>query len=442
MLSPFMSSAINVALPAIAAEFHVDAVTLNWIATVYLLAAGALLLPFGRLADMIGRKRIFLIGMALYSVTTFLCAIAPSITFLLVIRVVQGAASAMLFGTSVAIVTSVFEPHERGKALGINVAATYLGLSFGPVAGGALVQYVGWRGIFFVQIPVALLVIVLVVWRLKGEWKSEVRKKLDVAGSIIYVGLLVAAMYGVSILPSLPGFLYLGAGLLGAVLFLERQRRIAYPLLDVSLFVKNPGFGSANAAALLNYMATFAVTFLLSLYLQYVRGLPAGEAGLILVSQPIVQAILSPFAGRMSDRAQPRIVASFGMLLTVAGLLGLSFIDAATPFSGIIIWLALLGVGFAFFSSPNTNGALRDVDKSAYGVASATLGTMRVLGQMLSMGISLLIFSVKIGHQLLSGVASGAIVESVRLAFLVSAFLCVAGVVFSLRGGRPRTEQS
>jgi len=437
-----MSSAINVALPAIAAEFHVDAVTLNWIATVYLLAAGALLLPFGRLADMIGRKRIFLIGMALYSVTTFLCAIAPSITFLLVIRVVQGAASAMLFGTSVAIVTSVFEPHERGKALGINVAATYLGLSFGPVAGGALVQYVGWRGIFFVQIPVALLVIVLVVWRLKGEWKSEVRKKLDVAGSIIYVGLLVAAMYGVSILPSLPGFLYLGAGLLGAVLFLERQRRIAYPLLDVSLFVKNPGFGSANAAALLNYMATFAVTFLLSLYLQYVRGLPAGEAGLILVSQPIVQAILSPFAGRMSDRAQPRIVASFGMLLTVAGLLGLSFIDAATPFSGIIIWLALLGVGFAFFSSPNTNGALRDVDKSAYGVASATLGTMRVLGQMLSMGISLLIFSVKIGHQLLSGVASGAIVESVRLAFLVSAFLCVAGVVFSLRGGRPRTEQS
>ncbi len=442
LLAPFMSSAINVALPAIASEFHADAVTLNWIATVYLLAAGALLLPFGRIADIVGRKRIFLLGMAAYAATTFLCAIAPSIVFLLLVRVVQGIASAMLFGTSVAMVTSVFEPHERGKALGINVAATYLGLSFGPVAGGALVQYAGWRSVFLVQIPIALFVIVLVVWRLKGEWKSEQPERLDVAGSIIYVGLLVAAMYGVSLLPSLPGVLYLGAGVLGALLFLRRQRRIAYPLLDISLFIKNPGFGSANAAALLNYMATFAVTFLLSLYLQYVRRLPAGEAGLILVAQPIVQALLSPFAGRMSDRAQPRIVASFGMVLTVVGLFGLSLVDASTPFAGIIIWLAVLGVGFAFFSSPNTNGALRDVDKRSYGVASATLGTMRVLGQMLSMGISLLIFSVKIGHQMLAGVPSAAIVESVRLAFLVSAFLCGVGVVFSLRGGRARTEQS
>ncbi len=435
-----MSSAINVALPAIAGEFHVDAVTLNWIATVYLLAAGAFLLPFGRLADIVGRKLIFLIGMLLYALTTVLCAVSPGVVFLLIARVFQGVASAMLFGTSVAIVTSVFEPYERGRALGINVAATYLGLSLGPVAGGALVQYAGWRSVFWVQIPIALVVIGLVVFRLKGEWKSEEHERLDVPGSLLYMGVLAAAIYGVSLLPDVPGYLYLGAAAIGTVFFVLRQRRTTYPLLNVSLFVENRGFGSANAAALLNYMATFAVTFLLSLYLQYVRGLTPGEAGLILVAQPIVQAGLSPIAGRISDRAQPRIIASMGMLLTVLGLFGLSFVHQQTPLFGIVIWLAVLGVGFAFFSSPNTNGALRDVEKRYYGVAAATLGTMRVLGQMLSMAISLLIFSVQIGHRVLGQVAPQRIVGSIRLAFLISALLCAVGVVFSMRGGAAQSS--
>lgn len=439
LLAPFMSSAINVALPAIATEFHADAVTLNWIATVYLLAAGAFLLPFGRLADMVGRKLIFLLGMLLYALTTILCAIAPGVTFLLIARIFQGIASAMLFGTSVAIVTSVFEPQERGRALGINVAATYLGLSLGPVAGGALVQYAGWRSVFWVQIPVALVVILLVILRLKGEWKSEERERLDVPGSLLYMGVLAAAIYGVSLLPEIPGYLYLGAAAVGTIFFVYRQRRAEFPLLNVSLFLQNPGFGSANVAALLNYMATFAVTFLLSLYLQYVRGLTPGEAGLVLVAQPIVQAALSPIAGRVSDRVQPRILASMGMLLTVLGLAGLSFVHQHTPLFGIVTWLVVLGIGFAFFSSPNTNGALRDVKKRYYGVASATLGTMRVLGQMLSMAISLLIFSVQIGHRVLAQVAPVRIVGSVRLAFLISAMLCAVGVAFSMRGGASRT---
>jgi len=427
LLAPFMSSAINVALPAIAGEFHVDAVTLNWIATVYLLAAGAFLLPFGRLADIVGRKLIFLIGMLLYALTTVLCAVSPGVVFLLIARVFQGVASAMLFGTSVAIVTSVFEPYERGRALGINVAATYLGLSLGPVAGGALVQYAGWRSVFWVQIPIALVVIGLVVFRLKGEWKSEEHERLDVPGSLLYMGVLAAAIYGVSLLPDVPGYLYLGAAAIGTVFFVLRQRRTTYPLLNVSLFVENRGFG-------------FAVTFLLSLYLQYVRGLTPGEAGLILVAQPIVQAGLSPIAGRISDRAQPRIIASMGMLLTVLGLFGLSFVHQQTPLFGIVIWLAVLGVGFAFFSSPNTNGALRDVEKRYYGVAAATLGTMRVLGQMLSMAISLLIFSVQIGHRVLGQVAPQRIVGSIRLAFLISALLCAVGVVFSMRGGAAQSS--
>ncbi|WP_455383363.1 MFS transporter [Salinispira pacifica] len=442
LLAPFMSSAINVALPAIAAEFHVDAVTLNWVATVYLLAAGAFLLPFGRIADMVGRKRIFLVGMTMYMATTVLCALSTGVLFLLIARLFQGVASAMLFGTSVAIVTSVFEPEERGRALGINVAATYLGLSFGPVAGGALVQFAGWRSIFWVQIPISLFVITLVLWRMSGEWKSEEREKLDVLGSLLYMALLAAAIYGFSRLPDTVGFLYIAGALAGGLFFIWRQRRAPYPLLNISLFVESPGFGAANAAALLNYMATFAVTFLLSLYLQYVRGFTAGEAGLVLVSQPIIQALLSPIAGRISDRAQPRIVASLGMMMTVLGLAGLSFLHRQTPVAGIIVWLVILGVGFAFFSSPNTNGALRGVERRYYGVASATIGTMRVLGQMLSMGISLLIFSVQIGHTLMSHVPPQRIVGSIRLAFLISALLCTLGVAFSLRGGNFRRARN
>jgi len=435
-LVPFMGSSVNIALPTIGKEFTMDAVLLGWVATSYLLAAAVFLVPFGRLADIYGRKKIFSCGMLIFTVSSLLSAVSPSVMALISFRILQGIGSAMIFGTGIAILTSVYPAQERGKALGINVAAVYLGLSLRPFLGGFLTQYLGWRSIFFINVPLGLIVIALVFWKLKGEWLEAKGEKFDLTGSLLYGASLVAIMYGFSLLPAMLGAWLILLGALGIVAFVKWQMKIKSPLLNMSLFSKNKVFAFSNLAALVNYSATFAVGFLLSLHLQYLKGFPPQTAGLILVSQPTVQAILSPFAGRLSDRIEPRIVASIGMALTCIGLTLLSFINEKTTLPFIVGGLILLGFGFAFFSSPNTNAVMSSVGKKFYGVASATLGTMRLTGQMLSMGVVMLIFAVYIGRVQITAEYYPLLLQSEQVALLIFAILCFGGIFASLARGR------
>ena len=300
-LTPFMASSINIALPAIEREFHVDAVLLAWVATSFLLPAAVFLLPFGRLADIHGRKRIFGWGIATYTAASFLCGLSPSIISLIAFRILQGVAGAMIFATGVAMLTSVFPVGERGKVLGLNVAAVYLGLSLGPPLGGLLTQFLGWRSVFFANVPLGVIVIGLVLRRLKTEWAEARGERFDLAGTLLYTLSLTMIMYGVPLLTARAGAWLVVMGLLGLVGFFRWEQRVTHPVLDVNLLKGNAVFTFSNLAALINYSATFAVTFLLSLYLQYTKGLGPRDAGLILVSQPLVMAVFSPFAGRLCN---------------------------------------------------------------------------------------------------------------------------------------------
>jgi EmrB/QacA subfamily drug resistance transporter len=437
-LTPFMVSSINIALPAMGSEFQMSAVLMSWVPTSYILSAAMFLVPFGRLADIHGRKRVFAYGMWIFTISSLALAFSPSAAVLITLRVLQGFGSAMIFGTGMAILTSVFPAAERGRVLGINVAAVYIGLSLGPVFGGFLTDQFGWRSIFLVNVPLGLFVIYLVVVKLKGEWAEAQGEAFDAVGSIFYAFTLVALIYGLSLLPSSSGIGFILAGLAGGLLFVRWDKRAESPLLNMDLFFHNPAFAFSNLAALINYSATFAVTFLLSLYLQYIKGFTPQHAGLILISQPVVMAIFSPFAGRLSDKIEPRIVASLGMGFTAAGLLLFTFIDRDTHLGFIVTGLMMLGFGFALFSSPNTNAVMSSIEKRFYGVGSSTLGTMRLIGQMLSMGIAMVIFALSIGSARITPEYYPRFLTSMKTAFVIFSALCFCGIFASLARGRVR----
>ncbi|MEM2119596.1 MAG: MFS transporter [Archaeoglobaceae archaeon] len=432
-LTPFMASAVNVAVPMIEKEFALDAISLAWISTAFLLSTAMFLIPMGKLGDIGGRRRLFIIGVSVFAVSAFFCSISLFGLMLIFFRFIQGIGSAMIAGTAIAMVTSAFPPQERGKVLGINTSAVYVGLSSGPFFGGLITQFLGWRAVFALPILLALIPIYLAS-RVREE-KVEVKDSFDLKGAILFSLALFLLIYGFSNLPNPLGFALVFFGVAMLTLFVFVETKTAQPMLNVGLFRRNVVFAMSNLAALLNYSATFAVAFLLSLYLQIVKGLSPQDAGIILLAQPVVMAILSPISGWLSDRVEPRIVASLGMAITALSLFLFSSLDFETPIAIVIVYLLLIGFGFGLFSSPNTNAVMSSVEKKFYGIASATLATMRVVGQALSMGIVTLIFAITIG----SAMVSESIPEfmgSMKVAFVISAVLCTLGVFASLARGR------
>lgn len=437
-VTPFMASAINVALPGIHDELHMDAVLLAWVATSYLLSTAAFVLPFGKAGDIYGRKRVYVSGMVIFTASSLFAALAGSVYHLLLARVFQGIGSAMIFSTSMAILTSVFPPTERGRAIGITVSSVYVGLSVGPFLGGILTYYLGWRSVFGAAIPLGMLACYLSARYLKEEWADARGEKLDLTGSILYAGAIALVMLGFSVLPSKTSFWKIGGGTILFVLFVLWELRVQWPVFDVKLFKNNRTFAFSSLAALVNYSATFAVTFMLSLYLQYIQGLDARSAGFILMTQPLVMATFSPFAGMMSDRIEPRKVASVGMAVTATGLFGMIFLESETSIGFIIADLLVLGFGFALFSSPNMNAIMSSVEKRFYGIAAGAVASMRLLGQMFSMGVATLVLSLYVGPVEMSPTHYAAFLNSVNAAFLIFACLCTAGIFASIARGRVR----
>ena len=437
-LAPFDISAVNIALPTIGAEFSLDALSLSWISTAYLLSSALFLVPFGRIADIVGRKKVFTLGLSLFTAASLFMAFTFTPATIIPLRLVQGMGGALIYGTAVAILTAVTPPENRGKALGIYTTAVYLGLSLGPFLGGFMTGTFGWRSIFFVNIPLGIFALWLVRSRLHGEWAEARGEGFDTRGAVLYGLSLVTIMLGFTWLPGTMGILMILLGILLLAGFVLQERRVRHPLLDTGLFTGNRVFAFSNLAALINYSATFAVTFFLSFYLQTIRGFPPAMAGAILVTQPLLQAVLSSPAGRLSDRVEPGKVASVGMGLCAAGLLLLAFIREDTPLPFLIVALALLGVGFALFSSPNTNAVMSSVEKRCYGVASGTLGTMRLVGQMLSMGIAMTLFAVYIGQVEIGPANYPGLLSAIQTGFIIFTILCIIGIYPSLARGRMR----
>jgi drug resistance transporter, EmrB/QacA subfamily len=443
-ITPFTGNAINIAIPAIASEFHSTPVLLNMVVASYIIASAAFLLPFGRLGDIIGRRKVFVVGMVSFTVTSFFCAIAFSLESLILFRVLQGVASAMIFGTSMAILISFVPPQERGKVIGLTVSSTYLGLSLGPVLGGFITAYLSWRFIFYFNSLLGLFVAIFTLLKVPSDSNTTPKETFDLVGSVLCVAGIVSILYGVSSISSVFWTRYvLLAGLVLFIIFIRYEMSLTSPLIKIEMFTRNVPFAFSNLAALINYAATFASTYMMSLYLQTVMGYNPETAGLILLAQPIVMAILSPYAGKLSDRKQPRMVASWGMGITAIGLFIFIFLSRSTPIGLVIANLMLIGLGFALFSSPNTKAVMSSVSKTFYGVASSTLGTMRLVGQAISMTIVTLITSLYM--ETLNIGSSNYVIQylkSSKTAFVVFTVICCLGIFASLARGSMETSEN
>jgi MFS family permease len=439
-VATFMGSSVNIALKAIEDDFHVSAVTLGWISLFYALAAGAVLMPVGRIADLKGRNRVYLIGLVGFTITAFASAAAPSATVLLIIRVLHGLFASLLFATNFAIVTLAIPPESRGKALGVLTGGVYLGMTLGPVLGGVITQNAGWRALFLFIGALSLVNTIAAFWKLRGvEWREPKTARFDVKGSVVWAVALPVLLLGFSYLPGLLGILLIAAGLLGFILFFWFETRAADPLLSVDLLRRNRVFAFSNAAAFINYAATSAMTFLMSLYLQYNRGLDPQHAGYVLVAGVFLQAVLSLLVGRLADRVNPRLLATAGMAITVLGLLALAFIGQTSPYWYIVTTLCVLGVGFALFASPIAHTVMGSVQKKQIGTASATLAAMRLAGQNISIGLATMVLAIVVGrHEIDPARDQPHLLTSVRISFAIFAVLCVFGVAASLVG--PRKE--
>lgn len=440
-ITPFLGSSVNIAIPTITSEFHADNFLMNWVVLGFLLSAAIFVVPFGRIADIFGRKTIFIAGLSVIIISSFFCSISNSVSMLIASRVIEGLGSAMIFGTLVAILTAAYPAKERGKVLGINVAITYLGLSAGPFIGGIITQYLGWRSIYGSVMVYSLAIAVLAYFLIKDNERCAEKGNFDVSGTALYAVMLLALMYGLSLIPDITGAYLIALGLLLMVVFFWWELRHKNPILKISVFRNNKVFMFSNLAALINYSATFAVALLLSYYLQDIKIFDPQTAGLILIAQPIVMAVFSPLTGRLSDKVEPRIVASAGMGLCVIGLGLFALLTPQTSLLLVIASLMFMGLGFALFSSPNTNAIMSSVDRCDYGVASGMVSTMRLIGQMLSLGIAMLTFSIVMGRvEVVPGDPN--LMSSIKLAFIVFSVLCVIGMFASIVRGNVRKTQA
>lgn len=434
-LIPFMITSINIALPVIGKEFSIDAVLLNWVVTSYILASSMFLIPFGKLADIYGRKKIYTYGFIVFIIGSLLSALSTSATLLISFRFLQGIGGAMIISTGLAIITSVTPLQERGKALGISVAIVYFGQSVGPFIGGVLTQQYGWRSIFYIVIPLCLIVLFLIFWKLKGEWVESKVAKFNYTSSIIYSLSFLAIMYGFSLIPERYSIWIILAGVISFLYFIWRETKVDNPLLDINLFRNNRVFAFSNLATLINYSATYAVIFLMSLYLQYIQMLTPQNAGLVLMSKTVVQGIFSPITGSLSDRIDPQKLSSLGMGFIAVALFLFAFLNSQTSLTFIIFVLIVLGIGLGLFVPPNTNAIMSSVDTKYHGISSATLATMRQTGMLVSMAVVMLIFALLIGKVEITAQHYDSFIIATKIAFVVFGILSVSGIFFSLAKG-------
>ncbi|MCG8529060.1 MAG: MFS transporter [Desulfovibrionales bacterium] len=430
-LLPFMASAVGVALPTIGKELSAGAFELGLVEMAYILSGGFLMLPAGRFGDIHGRKKIFCIGLVVFTLATLLIGFAPSMGILIALRVLQGSGSALVATNSVAIISAVIPPESRGKAMGIIAAAVYLGLSASPTLTGFVIEYGSWRWVFWGTLPLELAALWLTFTKLHGEWASAKGEAFDWAGSALYIAAIIMAMTGVTHLNDQMAYkiLFL-CGILALGLFIMWEAKTPTPILDIHLLQSNMLFSLSNLVLLINYAASFGVTFFFSLYLQQVKGISPQYAGMILVIQPAIMAVLSPTAGILADKIQPRKLATGGMFLCTLALATCATITATTPITELMAILVLLGLGFSFFSSPNLTSIMNSVEPPHYGIAASLSATMRTLGMLTAMACISFILSLFMGRLSVTD-SPEAFVSAMQTGFTVFTIVSAVGVVCS-----------
>jgi len=452
MMAPLDGSIVNVSLPTIANDLDMDYAAIIWVPTAYLVTLTVLLLIIGRWSDMRGRRPFFISGFAIFVLGSFLCSIAQSGEQLIAFRILQATGGACIAATSTAIVTDVFPSKERGKALGINIMAVYIGSAIGPTIGGLLTYTLGWRSIFWVNIPIGALVISLALWKLKESRLIMRKERFDFPGSLSFAIGLISLLIGMTLGESVgwTSLFILSLFALALISFIAfvviETKKGSQAMFDLSLIAHNRLFAAANIAALLNYTAFFGVSFVLSFYLQRVLGLSSLQTGTILLATPATMAILAPIAGWASDRVGSRVLSTAGMVIIAVGLLLLSGLGLDSSPALVTLYLLILGVGMGLFSSPNTSAIMGCVEKKNLGVASGMVSTMRTTGQSLSLAVVGAVIATVASTSVISSLFSGAspldialeapaFVHGMSSAFIVCAAIAAIGAVFSFARG-------
>ncbi|MFX1495656.1 MAG: MFS transporter [Promethearchaeota archaeon] len=445
------SSIVNIAIPSISSELGSSFEIIQWIRIVYLLVMAITLIGFGRLSDLKGRKNFFLLGVFLFTFSSFLSTLASSGELLVIFRAIQGIGSSFISANAASMITDSFPPQETGKALGINVASIYLGLVIGPVLGGFLVQSFSWRSIFIINIPIGMILIIIGTLKLEKSNIGLKEERFDIKGTIVFGLFLAFLLLGLTLANDLGWYssviiTFFSVSILSFILFIFIETKTTFPLFKLSLFKSNKMFSFANFAALLNYIAISGTLFLLSIYLQIILEITPSITALLLLPTSLTMALSSPFTGKLSDKYGTRILCTIGMAFMALGFIILILIIAFLPIIFIIVTQLLIGIGIGFFSSPNQSAIMNSVEKKDHGIAAGTLSTMRVVGQSTSVALLSAILTIFIPLTILNPILSHKtitvdplikfqFINGMQAAFAVSVIICLIGAFISyLRG--------
>ena len=450
-MSTLDSSIVNISLPAITDALNTNLATVQWVVTAYMLTITSLLLSFGRLADIVGRKLVYTTGFAVFTVASGLCGIAQTVEQLILLRALQGVGAAMVMAISPAITASAFPPNERGKALGINSTVVATGSTLGPTLGGILITFMDWRAVFFARIPVGIIGVLLALVILREPTHHGQKQPFDLLGAILLsvglTSLLLALNQGQQVSwlsPTTVTLFVLFATLLLA--FLLQESRTAHPMLDLSLF-RHRVFAAANVSAMFSFVASSGTIFLTPFLLVQILGVDPSRAGIVMTASPLTMAVVGPISGWLSDRFGSRWLSSLGISISCLGLVLMSRLGPGASIPSVMFSLAFMGFGGGLFQPPNNNAIMGSVSKERLGIAAGMLATMRNLGMALGVALAGAAYSTRYAHYISGGSAAPspgaallASAASFHDAYLVAAAFAAIGIFTSLVRGHDRPK--
>ena len=435
-ITPLLSTMMNLSLVNIGQEFGAGSHQLAYVNTAFLLSSVVFMVPMAKVGDIVGKKRIFMTGVAVIAVTCLVAPFSPDFWFLIACRAVMGLGSACIVTTSVSMITDVFPHENRGGAIGLQTMCVYIGLAAGPVVGGLLNDAFGWHSLFYIIVPIAVVAVVCMM-AFRSEIRPDEGGRFDSKGSVLYGIAIVLSMGGMINLPETWAYAMLVVGVLFLAVFVWSQLRTPLHLLNVRLF-KGRVFSGSCLATFMNYASSYSISYFLALYLQSIGNLTATEAGMLMLVQPAIQAVLTPYFGRLSDRlADKRVLPTVGLVISAFGIATILTYGVGTPLSTVVVTQIIIGIGFSMFSAPNTSIIMGSVDPRETGEASAMVAVMRQTGMMVSMGIAMLFISVIMGSaDNLSPETYDSFITVMRCSFGVCVAMCIAGAVVSLFRGK------
>ncbi len=437
-------SIVNVAMPTLKTEFNTSMSVIEWVAMAYMLTLTIFLPFFGRLADMFGRSKLYNAGFVVFTVGSLFCGMATSASFIIAARVLQAVGAGLLQANSVALITQAFPSSERGKAIGIQGAVQAIAMAVGPFVGGILISTIGWRAVFYINIPIGILGTVAALFILPPNQTTGKKESIDYLGTVFFaagLGFLVLAFNEVVnlgwgsttiLVYFLNSFILLG-------LFVLTEMRVKHPLIDLKLF-KNSTFLIGNLTGMMSYYVLFAVLFLMPFYLEKVLNFSPVLTGSLLTPIPLAMAIVAPLAGHISDKYGSRIMTASGMFVSALACFSLLFLGTVVNLPLLIAELVLLGIGMGMFTPPNNSAIMGAAPKEKLGLAGGVLNMMRSLGLIFGVDISGLIFS-KLEHKYLADngypnvnhvFANGGIPLQMKDHAFMRGFIIVVGVLVAL----------